>query len=225
MENATKWRCTENGALIFTSPRENGNIPFDPGAKTVMPSGKHRGRTVVGTSSGHGSTDAMNFISWNCRGVGRNLCSNKMQYLANLMSSTKAKIIFISETLSSKINSNDLVNRFSICDSFLVPAEGRARGLWVMWADDIKLEITFSSQHLVLGSVVNISTNFSFSLVCVYGDPHHHKTKEIWKLIEDFVASSPGKPVYCMSDFNDILNPLEKDSPVVSNQHRMAIFF
>ena len=31
------------------------------------------------------------FIPWNCRGVGKTLGSNKMQYLANLMSSINAK--------------------------------------------------------------------------------------------------------------------------------------
>lgn len=166
----------------------------------------------------------MNFICWNCRGAGRNLGSNKMQYLANLMSSTNAKVTFISETLSSKINSHDLVNRFSIYDSFIVPAKDRAGGLWVMWSDEVRLDITYASQNLVCASVVNTSTSFSFYLICVYGDPHYHSTKDIWGQIEAFVSSPPDKPVYCMGDFNNILNPDDKFSNAKPNHNRMNNF-
>lgn len=51
------------------------------------------------------------------------LYNDKMQYLNNLMLSTKAKITFISETLSSKVKSHDLANRFPISDCFVVPAK------------------------------------------------------------------------------------------------------
>jgi hypothetical protein len=213
------------------SLRDKGSIPFDPGTQFDIPTGQQRGCSVFGVGTRLvdsdavlQTTDTMNLICWNCRGVGRTLGSNKMQYLANLMTSTNAKVTFISETLSSKINSHDLVNRFPISDCFVVPAEGRAGGLWVMWLDDIKLDIIHSSQNVILASVVNTSTNFSFLLVCVYGDPHHRKNKDIWKLIEEFVSSSPGKPVYCMGDFNDILDPLEKNSTVVSNHRCLASF-
>lgn len=213
-----------DGVLVPISTRDSGNIPFDPGTKSDALVGQKGGCSAIGSGAGQGTAVALNLICWNCRGVGRTLGSNKMQYLANLMSSTNAKVTFISETHSSKISSYDLVNRFPIHDSFVVPAEGRAGGLWLMWADDIRLDITYSSQNVVLASVVNTSFNFSFSLVCVYGDPYHRKARDIWRLIEDFVSSSPGKPVYCMGDFNEILNPMEKDSYVLSNHHRMANF-
>jgi hypothetical protein len=92
----------------------------------------------------------MNMISWNPRGVGKTLGSNKMEYLSKLISSTHAKVIFVSETLSSKFNSHDLANRFPIHDSFVVPAEDRAGGLWVMWSDEMEMSIVFASQNLVL---------------------------------------------------------------------------
>lgn len=148
--------------------------------------------------------------------MGRTLGSNKMQYLVNLMSSTNTKVTSILETLSSKINSHDLFSRFPISDSFVVPAECRARGLWIMWADDIKLYINFSSQNVILVRVVHTSTNFNFALICVYGNAHHHKdkTKNIWKIIEDFVSSSRGKPMYFMRDFNAIVDLPKKNSDV-----------
>lgn len=214
-----------------TSLRDTGNVPFDPGSQSDIPVGQQRGCSAFGVGARLVNSDAvleaietMNLICWNCRGLGRSLASNKMQYLANLMTSTNAKVTFISETLSSKTKSHDLVNRFPISDCFVVPAEVRSGGLWVMWMDDIKLDIIYSSQNVVLASVVNTSANFNFLLVCIYGDPHHRKNKDIWKLVEEFVSSSPGKPVYCMGDFNDILDPLEKNSNVVLNRLRMASF-
>lgn len=48
MQNTNNWRRAEDGALIHTSPRETGNIPFDPGAETDQ----HRSHIVVGTDAG-----------------------------------------------------------------------------------------------------------------------------------------------------------------------------
>ena len=58
-----------------------------------------------------------------------------------------------------------------------------------MCMDVIKLHIIHSRQNVVIAPVVNTSTSFSFSLVCVYGDPYYRKNKDLWKLIEHFVAS------------------------------------
>ena len=93
------------------------------------------------------------------------------------------KVTLISETLSSRIKSHDLLNHFPIWGSFVVPVKGRVGGLWVMWVDDIKRDIYYSSQNMILASVVHTSTNFSFTLVCVYGNPHHRKARDIWKKV------------------------------------------
>jgi hypothetical protein len=180
---------------------------------------------VYGSGVGlQGAMGAMNFLSWNCRGVGKNLDSNKMEYLAKLIYSTHAKVIFVSETLASKYTPVDLANRFPIQDSFVVPAEDHAGGLWIMWSDEMQVTIVSANQNVVLAFVVNTATSFTFSLVCVYGDPHHRRTKEIWSQIEDFVMSCPRKPVYCMGDLNNIMFPYEKSTPWNINYHRMQNF-
>lgn len=58
-------------------------------------------------------------------------------------------------------------------------------------ADDIDIDIVYSSQNLLCASVVNTSTSFSFFLVCVYGDPHHRRTKDIWSQILRSMLLSP----------------------------------
>ena len=80
-------------------------------------------RTVAPPSS------AMKFIGWNCRGKGKSLFnSNKMDYLAKMMRSTDAQVIFVSETRSAKCTTADLNNRFSIHASFVVPSVGLSGG-------------------------------------------------------------------------------------------------
>jgi len=44
----------------------------------------------------------MSLLSWNCRGTGGSLCSPKMLNLSRLIASTKAQVIFISETRNKK---------------------------------------------------------------------------------------------------------------------------
>jgi len=44
----------------------------------------------------------MSLLSWNYRGTGGSLCSPKMLHLSRLIASTKAQVIFISETRNKK---------------------------------------------------------------------------------------------------------------------------
>jgi len=44
----------------------------------------------------------MSLLSWNYGGTGGSLCSPKMLHLSRLIASTKAQVIFISETRNKK---------------------------------------------------------------------------------------------------------------------------
>ena len=82
----------------------------------------------------------LKIIDWNCRGKGKSLHnSNKMEYLARLMYSTGAQVIFVSETRSSRCTSAQLNARFSTSASFVVPSNGLSGGLWLLWSQDVYL--------------------------------------------------------------------------------------
>ena len=125
----------------------------------------------------------MSLISWSCQGAGKNLDSNKMTYLARLMHSTNAKVAFVSETKTSKFSNIQLSNHFNMANSFVVPSERRSGGLWLLWDSDIDLAITSANTNLILASLVNTSTNEVFCLVCMYGDPSHSITRDLWDQI------------------------------------------
>lgn len=167
---------------------------------------------------------SMKIIGWNCQGAGRDLrSSNRMGYLAKLMYSTRAQVIFVSEIKTSKYNSAQLNNHFSTAGSFVVPSVGRSGGFWLLWNDEVQVNVKFSSFNLILASVVNIATSLDFILVCVYGDPHHRQTRVIWDQIANFVGENLGKPVACLGDLNNIMCDVDTTSSSI-NKSRMRAF-
>jgi hypothetical protein len=178
----------------------------------------------VGRSSAQIPTGAMKAIGWNCQGTGRSLDSSKtMDYLARLMSSTRAQVIFVSETRTSKYRPAQLNNRFNVADSFVVPSQDLSGGLWLLWTDVVQVDVKFADHHIILALVVHIPTNVKFALVCIYGDPHHRLTKMIWDHISTFVYDNLGNPVLCMGDMNDIMSHADATSSKV-NKYRMNAF-
>ena len=108
------------------------------------------------------------------------------------MYSTGAQIAFISETITSRYNSSQINSRFNTAGSFVVPSDGLLGGLWLIWSDEVQVSIKFFNHYVILAIVVHISTNVEFALACVYGDPHHRLTKEIWGHVSTFVLDNLG---------------------------------
>jgi hypothetical protein len=155
--------------------------------------------------SGASPQGAMKMIGWNCQGAGGRLdISTKIDYLANIMLSTRAQVCFVSETRSSRYNSSQLNNHFSLANSLVVTSRGLSGGLWLLWTDEVRVDINFADHHFILATVVHIASTMKFMMVCIYGDPHHRITKKIWDHITTFVHSNLVSHVVCMGDLNDI---------------------
>ena len=199
-----------------------GPIPARGDARTVAPPSHGPGfgsganpQCIVGS---------MKAIGWNCRGAGRGLSSSKkMDYLAYLMSSTRAQVIFISETRTSRYSSNQLNNHFNIEDSIVVPSRGLSGGLWLLWTNEVQVDVNFVDHHVILASVFHIATSVKFMLIFVYEDPHHRITNMIWDPILTFVNNNLGSPVLCMGDLNDIMCEADTTSVNVNKYRIRAI--
>uniref|UniRef100_A0ACD6A041 Uncharacterized protein n=1 Tax=Avena sativa TaxID=4498 RepID=A0ACD6A041_AVESA len=118
----------------------------------------------------------MKALGWNCQGMEKNLNSTKMCHLAKMISSTKPQVTFISEIKSSKVKPSDLVARFSMCESIVVPSRRRSGGIWLMWTDDLHVVIHNAGFHVILATCINNTSNMKFGFVCIYGDPYHLQT-------------------------------------------------
>lgn len=166
----------------------------------------------------------MSLLSWNCRGMGGHLGSRKMQHLQRLIYSTNAKVIFISETKSSKVTASDLIHHFHVANSHVVPADQASGGLWLMWDEDMDLTIVQSSVNYILAYGVYKNSGPIFNLLCIYGDPSHRATSAMWSEISSFVVHSSHRPTFCMGDLNEIMHANEKYGLAPPNQNRINIF-
>ena len=76
-----------------------------------------------------------------------------MAHLACLIASTKAQVIFISETRNAKMTKTSLINRFNNDDAFVALAQGLSRGLWLLWNDEIEVNVIDSCANFYLDFV------------------------------------------------------------------------
>lgn len=93
-----------------------------------------------------------------------------------------------------------------------------------MWNDEVDLSIINSSHHLILAKAMSKPRNKQYNLVCIYGDPHHHRTAEIWEEGSHFVFGSPDIPTFCMGDLNNTMHVKEKYGPGHANLNRIRNF-
>jgi hypothetical protein len=65
-------------------------------------------------------------------------------------------------------------------DSIVVHSRRRSGGLWLMWTDDLHVQVHSTTFHVILATCINRASNQQFGLVCIYGDPYHRETNQIW---------------------------------------------
>lgn len=68
----------------------------------------------------------MNFLSWNCRGLG---FPRTVQVLGDLIKSHKLEILLLSETISYAYKTEELRVKFGLSQCFFVDIVGRSGGL------------------------------------------------------------------------------------------------
>ncbi|WVZ83229.1 hypothetical protein U9M48_030398 [Paspalum notatum var. saurae] len=101
---------------------------------------------------------------------------------------------------------------------------GQSGGLWLLWKGDFSLDVVQASANLILVNAVYKPLGLNFSLICIYGHPHHNRTDTIWQEVLDFVVKYSDMPAPCMGDMNNLMNANEKLGPNPVNFSRIDRF-
>jgi endonuclease/exonuclease/phosphatase family metal-dependent hydrolase len=157
-------------------------------------------------------------------GSGGSLRSATMTHLAWLLASTKAQVCFLSEMRKSSITKTAITNQFNYNDAFVVPAQGQLGGLWLIWNDEVDLNIVDHSHHFIFALCINKTSLQQYGLVCIYGDPHHRTTSVIWEQVLNFVVQNSNLPILCMGDLNNFMHVNEKLGPTRADARHISVF-
>ena len=147
-----------------------------------------------------------------------------MNHLSRLLVSTKAQVCFISETRDSSISKASLINCFHLKDAHIVLSVGQSGGLWLLWKDEVDVNIFDQNHHFIFVICTIRSTNQNYGLVCMYGDPHHQTMDVIWDQVLNFVTCNSNLPILCMGDFNELMHGNEKLGSTVVDARRINNF-
>lgn len=88
-----------------------------------------------------------------------------------------------------------------------MPSQGRSGGLWLLWADNVNLQIIQKKCFFIHAQVIEPNKP-PWTLIGVYGDPHHALSSTIWQEIKKLVEIEDR--CCFMGDFNSILSEQEK---------------
>lgn len=150
----------------------------------------------------------MNYLSWNCRGLGS---LRAVRVLGDLLKSSNPNFVFLSETLVDKKDIEVIVKKFGYFDYFVVDRIGRGGGLAILWKRTVGCKvIDFSLNHIDVHIMERL--NVSWRLTCYYGFPERDRRQEAWNFLRNLVKHD-NIPWCIFGDFNDMLCAMDKSGP------------
>ncbi|XP_019158912.1 PREDICTED: uncharacterized protein LOC109155728 [Ipomoea nil] len=173
-----------------------------------------------GGSCGASPPRIMNFLTWNCRGLGN---PTAVQVLADLVREKRLKVVFSMETFLVKSRMEPIRVTLGYNNMLVVDASGRSGGLALLWDDAIRVDVTgYSSNHIDTTVILDVGSP-EFRLTGFYGFPKSYRSWESWNLLRT-LASTSSLPWVVMGDFNDILHQYEKRGRRPQPQWRITGF-
>lgn len=165
----------------------------------------------------------MNYLSWNCRGLGS---PRAIRILGDLIKSKNPDLVFLSETLVEGSVMKNIAEKLGFRNVFIVEKVGRSGGLAVLWKHNVVCQVVDSSNNYV---DIHVTENaiVACRLTCYYGIPDRGRRKEAWEMLRK-LSSSSNLPWFIFGDFNDLLYASDKHGTNPHPQHlvegfRMAI--
>ena len=107
------------------------------------------------------------------------------------------------ETRLAKDKGEAILQRCDFWNGWEHPREGLSGSLLVGWLQNLKLDIQYSSKHLIHANLLDFKGN-PLSITFVYGHPVHAKRMEIWNDLK-YLRNMAHRNWLCIRDFNQVL--------------------
>lgn len=83
-----------------------------------------------------------------------------------------------------------------MCNYVVVPSQGRYGGIWLMWDDEVKVNVVDMTRHWIVAWVQQKGDQSPWLLVTVYGDSTRVGNPAIWEYIDHLIGGQD-QQVYC----------------------------
>ncbi|KAK4572345.1 hypothetical protein RGQ29_030685 [Quercus rubra] len=131
-------------------------------------------------------------------------------------------IVFLSEKLSDKEHMKWVRDRIYYDGCFMVPNDGRGRGLALPWKAGVNVWVdSFSKYHI--DSIVHGGSKNAWRLTRFYGEPDTSQRKEGWNMLR-MLSLRPKLPWCCFEDFNELLEVQDKRGGIPRTHNLMQDF-
>ncbi|KAJ4782681.1 Endonuclease/exonuclease/phosphatase family protein [Rhynchospora pubera] len=146
----------------------------------------------------------MNIIGWNCRGIGG---PRKYQFIKDLLNSTQADILFLSETKASTDRMKKFIPTLPLKNHAFYASKGLSGGIALCWSDTINLQVLEVTQNHIWAKII-YPYKPPWYLIGVYGDPTRTYNKKFWDYLQQILLLNT--PTCITGDFNAISSSGDK---------------
>jgi exonuclease III/ribonuclease HI len=165
----------------------------------------------------------MKILSWNCRGLGS---PRAVRALLRLTRVENPQIVFLMETRLKVFEMDAIRNKMGFHHCLSVDCRGsgrdRAGGLSLMWTENQSLSVTSFSLNHIHSLCSDEETGEQWGLTGIYGFPEEHNKWKTWRLLEELAEQIAGRWL-CCGDFNDILDPHDKQGGNDRSQPQLTL--
>lgn len=114
---------------------------------------------------------------WNCRGLGSDTV---VRALHGQIRKLRPSMIFRSEMKINDRRINGVKRRMGYRRGFNLPPIGKAGGLSLWWDDSVKVEIIFSSKHVIDARVREVGELMWVRVTRIYGTSYRRENAKFW---------------------------------------------
>jgi hypothetical protein len=161
----------------------------------------------------------MNYICWNCRGLGSDATVGELRWL---IATYRPSFVFLSETKMKDKCVQKFMWTLGFTGRFAVSCEGLSGGLALFWLQPFSVDLKGFNAHC-MNVVVSSADLAPWHVSFVYGEPRREKRHEFWSLLRRLHNQRKGPWLVC-GDFNEALTQDEHAGLVPRTATQMELF-